>query len=325
MPTPKASGVELYEMPTPPMDFQTELASGLGLDPKRIPSRYLFDEMGSKLFDLQSRQPENYIGESENEIYSYFGPEIAKSLGEEVLIIEPGSGSSLKVGALLDVLQKPAGYVALDISREFMVKSVETLSERYPHLRVACILADFFHLESLPVPVSALGEKRVVFFPGNTIGHYDGDQAKELLESLKGLVGAGGKLLVGADLQKSPDIIQKAYRDRAQVADRFHLNLLQRANREAGSNFDLLKFRYDAVYDDEAQRAEMYVVSMASQAVTVGDREFKIANGERILTGVSYKYTAEQFQELAEGAGCRPVGLWLDSRHYFSVHLLEVL
>ncbi len=325
MPSPQASGVELYEMPTPVRDFATELADGLASDPKFIPSRYLFDEMGSKLFDLQSRQPENYIGESENEIYSYFGPEISKNLGEEVLIIEPGSGSSLKVSALLDVLQKPAGYVALDIAKEFMVKSVETLSERYPYLRAVCILADFFHLEPLPAPVSALGENRVVYFPGSTIGHYDREQAKQLLESLKGLVGTGGKLLVGADLQKSPDIIKNAYRDRAQVADRFHLNLLHRANREAGSNFDLLKFRYDAVYNEDEHCAEMYVVSMASQAVTVGGRKFNIANGELIRAGVSYKYTAEQFQELAEDAGCRPVGLWLDSRHYFSVHLLEVL
>ena len=100
---------------------------------------------------------------------------------------------------------------------------------------------------------------------------------------------------MGADLQKSPDIIKNAYRDRAQVADRFHLNLLHRANREAGSNFDLLKFRYDAVYNEDEHCAEMNVVSMASQAVTVGGRKFNIANGELIRAGVSYKYTAEQF------------------------------
>jgi dimethylhistidine N-methyltransferase len=323
MPSPPASGVDQYDMPIEVSDFRADLIEGLGSDPKSIPFKYLFDEKGSQLFDLQSRQPENYIGESENEIYTYFGPEIAKQLGEEVLVIEPGSGSCLKVGALLDVLEKPSGYVALDVSKEFMLKSVETLSERYQYLPLVSISADFFHLEPLPAPVAALGEKRLVFFPGSTIGHYDREQAVELLASFKKLAGSGGKILVGADLQKSPDIIKKAYKDQAQVADRFHLNLLRHANREAGANFDLLKFRYDAVYNEDEHRAEMYVVSMATQTVTVGDTKFEIANNERIRTGVAYKYTSEQFQELAEDAGCRPVGLWLDSRQYFSVHLLE--
>lgn len=323
MSSSQASGVDHYDMLTPVSNFRADLLEGLGSDPKSISSRYLFDEKGSALFDLQSRQPENYIGEAENEVYGYFGPEIAKDLGEGVLVVEPGCGSCLKVGALLDALEKPAGYVALDVSKQFMVKAVEALSERYPYLPMVCISADFFHLEPLPGPVAALGEKRLVFFPGSTIGLFERDQAVGLLQSFKELAGPGGKILVGADLQKSPDIIMKAYTDQAQVADRFHLNLLQRANREAGANFDLLKFRYEAIYRDDVHRVEMFVVSMATQAVTVGEQRFDIANGERIRTGVAYKYTAEQFQELAEDAGCRPVGLWLDSRQYFSVHLLE--
>ena len=320
----QASGVDQYEMLTTVSDFRADLVEGLGSDPKSIPVKYLFDQKGSELFVLETRQPEYYLGEAENEIFSYFGPEIAKALGEEVLVIEPGSGSSLKAHALLDVLEKPVGYVAIDISKEFMAKSMEALAEAYPHLPLACIVADFFHLEPLPAPVAALGEKRTVFFPGSTIGFYDRDEARQLLASLKNLAGPGGKILVGADLQKSPDLIKKAYRDQAQVADRFHLNLLLRANREAGSNFDLLKFRYDSVYNEDEHRVELYVVSMASQSVTVDDKNFPIANGERIRTGYAYKYTAEGFQELAEDAGCSPVGLWLDSRQYFSVHLLEV-
>jgi dimethylhistidine N-methyltransferase len=310
-------------MRTAPGDFAADLLEGLKANPKSLPSRYLFDERGAGLFDLQSRQPENYIGESENEIYSYFGPEIVKMLGENVLLIEPGSGPSLKVGALLDVLKKPAGYVALDVARDFMIKSVEALAEKYPYLPLVCISADFFQLEPLPGPVAALGESRTVFFPGNTIGHFGHAAARSLLESFRELSGPGGKILVGVDLPKSPDLIRKAYQDQAQVADRFHLNLLARSNREGGADFDLLKFRYEAKYNEDLQRAEMYVVSMASQSVTVGGQKFEIANNERILAGCSYQYAAEQFQELAEEAGCRPVGLWLDSRHYFSVHLLE--
>ena len=325
MATPRASGVDQYEMPVEAGDFRADLTDGLGSDPKTIPFKYLFDRRGSELFDLQARQPENYIGESENEIYSYFGPDIAKSLGPGVLVIEPGSGSCLKVGSLLDVLEKPAGYVAVDVSKEFMIRSVEILAERYPVLPLVCIAADYFHLEPLPGPVAALGDKRLVFFPGSTIGRYDRDVAVELLRSFRGLAGEGGKIMIGADLRKSPEIARNAHHDKGQVADRLHLNLLQRANREAGADFSLLKFRYDAAYNDDENRAETYIVSMASQKVTVGERTFAIANGERIRTSVAYQYTAEQFQEMAEDAGCRPVGLWLDSRQYFSVHLLEVL
>lgn len=323
MSSPQASGVDVYDMRTPSGDFGAELVEGLKASPKYLPSRYLFDVRGAELFDLQSRQPENYIGESENEIYSYFGSEIVKMLGENVLLIEPGSGPSLKVGALLDVLEKPAGYVAMDVAKDFMVKSVEALAEKYPYLPLVCISADFFHLEPLPGPVAALGERRTVFFPGNTIGHFDRDSARSLLASFRDLAGPGGKMLVGVDLPKDAKLIRKAYQDQAQVADRFHLNLLARANREGGADFDLLKFRYEARYNEELQRAEMYVVSMASQSVTIADQKFDIANNERILAGCSYQYATEQFQELAEEAGCRPVGLWLDSRHYFSVHLLE--
>lgn len=320
----QASGVDQYEMPTTGSDFRADLIEGLGSDPKSIPVKYLFDEKGSQLFDLETRQPEYYLGEAENEIYSYFGPEIAKALGEEVLVIEPGSGSSLKARSLLDVLEKPVGYVAMDLSKEFMVKSVEGLTEAYPYLPLVCISADYFHLEPLPAAVTALGDNRLVFFPGSTIGFYDRDDARRLLESFRELAGQGGKILVGVDLQKSPDLIKKAYQDEAQVVDRFHLNLLQRANREAGTDFDLLKFRYDSVYNEDEHRVEMYVVSMASQTVTIDGQECTIANGERIRSGLAYKYTAEQFQEMAEETGCRPIGLWLDSRQYFSVHLLEI-
>jgi L-histidine N-alpha-methyltransferase len=317
------SAVDQYDMLTTVSDFKADLVKGLGSDPKSIPSKYLFDKKGSELFDLETRQPEYYLAESEHEIYSYFGPEVARALGENVLIIEPGSGACIKVGLLMESFEKPAGYVAIDLSKEFMVKSVEKFAEKHPSLPLSCIAADYFHLDPMPATVAALGEKRLVFFPGSTIGFYDREEAIRLLASLRDLAGPGGKILVGADLQKSPDLIKKAYGDQAQVADRFHLNLLQRANREAGANFDLLKFRYDAVYNEDVHRVETYVVSMASQSVTVDDQKFEIANGERIRTGYAYKYTAEQFQELAEDAGCRPVGLWLDSRQYFSVHLLE--
>ena len=320
----QASGVDQYEMLTTGSDFRADLLEGLRSDPKSIPVKYLFDEKGSQLFDLETRQPEYYLGEAENEIYSYFGPEIAKALGEEVLVIEPGSGSSLKARSLLDVLEKPVGYVAIDLSKEFMVKSVEGLTEAYPNLPLVCISADYFHLEPLPAAVTALGDNRLVFFSGSTIGLYGRDDARRLLESFRELAGQGGKILVGVDLQKSPDLIKKAYQDEAQVVDRFHLNLLQRANREAGTDFDLLKFRYDSVYNEDEHRVEMYVVSMASQTVTIDGQECAIANGERIRSGLAYKYTAEQFQEMAEESGCRPIGLWLDSRQYFSVHLLEI-
>jgi uncharacterized SAM-dependent methyltransferase len=200
---------------------------------------------------------------------------------------------------------------------------MDSATERYPGLPTACVSADPSRLRDLPDPVKRLAEKRVLFCPGGMIGDFEYQEARELLDSFRGAAGPEGKILVGVDLAKPAEVLEKAYRDKAQITDRFHLNILHHANRELGTDFDLMKFRFESLYNEEKGRMELYVVSMASQKVSLEGQSFALANNERIRTQFSYKYTTDQFQGLVQEAGWRAVQLWMDSRRYFAAYLLE--
>jgi dimethylhistidine N-methyltransferase len=320
------SSTDCYEMQNGASDFRAELIAGLSAESKWLPTAHLFSPAGSKLFDLVRRQPEYYLVEVEDEIYGYFAAEIADSLGHEALLVDLGRGgdkAGKKVCSLLDSIERPAGYVAVDASPEVLQVAIDETAERYPGLPTACVSAEPFELRDLPDPVKRLAENRVLFCPGGMIGDLDHLEARALLASFQAVTGADGKILMGVDLRKPADIITKAYRDKAQITDRFHLNLLRHANRELGTDFDLMKFRFDAIYDEEKGRMELYVVSMASQEVSIDGQRFAIRNNERIRTQFSYKYTTDQLQTLVQEAGWRAVQLWMDSRRYFAAYLLE--
>ena len=304
-------------------DFGADLTEGLTREQKTIPPKYLYDKRGSELFELECQQPEYYLPEVEGEIFRQHASAMAPAFGTEAVLVEPGSGASKKVCALLDNMEDPAGYVAIDISTQFMKEAVQHLAELYPKLPMACVSADFFDLNRLPVPILRMGRSRVLFFPGSTIGNVEPVRARGLLASFRDLVGPDGVLLIGVDMEKPREIVESAYRDEQGVADQLHLNLLTRANRELDADFDRSRFRYETFYNADKCCMEMYLVSKEEQEVRVKDRNVVFEADEHIRTGSSYKYTPERFHDLAEKAGCEPVDMWTDSQNYFSVHLLR--
>ena len=318
----EASRADSYDLPNE-SDFRADVVGGLGADPKWLPSKYLYDSAGLKLLDLMCRQPEYYLPAAEDEIYGYFAPDIGRALGSGSVVLHTGRLSTESVRLLLDSMDTPAGYVAVGPSREALQPALDAVTDVYPALPTVCVIGGVGDLAGLPEAVRQLGENRTVFCPGGIIGDVEQAEARELLVGLAGVAGPEGKILIGVDLEKPVELLMKAYGDKAQIADRFHLNLLQRANRELGADFDLMKFRYEAAYNAEKGRMEMYVVSMASQSVSVGEETFSLANNERIRTQISYKYTTDQFQDLVTAAGLKAVQLWLDSKKYFSAYLLE--
>jgi uncharacterized SAM-dependent methyltransferase len=227
------------------------------------------------------------------------------------------------VFALLDNMEEPAGYVGVGASREVMQPLVDAVAERFPALRPVSIASDDLVLGDLPDSVKGISESRVVFCPGGVIGDCEAEDGQALLKSFQSVVGPGGKILVGVDLEKPREAILAAYQDQSQIIDRFHLNMLQRANSELGANFDLMKFRFESRFDSDRGCIEMFVVSMARQTVKLDDQTFQLANNERILTQVSYKYSQERFQALAHEAGASATQLWVDSEKRVSTYLLE--
>lgn len=295
----------------------------LSANPRTLPCKLFYDELGSALFDQICELPEYYPTRTETAIFEQHGEAMARCLGPHALLIELGSGSSVKTRLILDRLVQPAGYVPIEISGEHLKKTVEVLHRDYPDLAIEPICADYTLPVELPDELLATG-RPVVFFPGSTIGNFHPDEAVEFLRRLGTLVHAGGGLLIGVDLKKDRAILEAAYDDAAGVTARFNLNMLVHLNRELKTDFNLQTWRHRAKYDERAGRIEMHLVSNCAQSVRVGDRVFRFGQGETIRTEVSYKYAEEEFSALATTAGFRPVQIWTDPDRLFSVHFLEI-
>jgi dimethylhistidine N-methyltransferase len=290
---------------------------------KEIQCKYLYDERGSQLFDAICELEEYYPTRTEMRIMDQHGAEMAELLGSGILLIEYGSGSSTKTPILLRHLQRPAGYVPIDIAREHLLRSAERLKSEFPQLKILPVCTDYtmpFELPEIDRPVS----RRVVYYPGSTIGNFHPDEARQFLRRIAGVCGSGGGLLLGVDLRKSPEILEPAYNDSAGVTAAFNLNLLERINRELGADFDLDQFEHRAIYNEERSRIEMHLISRRDQTVRVAGRAFSFETGETILTECSYKYTFEGFAELAASAGFNVKRVWTDDQQLFSVQYLTV-
>lgn len=304
-------------------DVLDEIHEGLSRLQKRLPSKYFYDECGSALFDRITELPEYYVPRTEQAIMRDHLQDIAEALGERVLLVELGSGSSLKVRLLLDVLKRPAGYVPVDISREHMQNAAQAISADYPDLPVTPVCADFMQSFELPA-LGGNAARPVTYFPGSTIGNFEPPMASRLLRVIAGTLGPGGRLLIGFDLRKDKSLLESAYNDSAGITAAFNLNMLTRLNREFGADFDTGHFRHRAFFNDDLGRIEMHLVSVVEQQATVDGRRYSFRAGETIHTENSYKHTPESFAEIAAHANMKPLSTWTDENDWFCVMLLEV-
>jgi len=296
---------------------------GLRQPKKTLPCKYFYDAAGSKLFDQICALEEYYPTRTELGILRAHAAAMAAQLGPDLLLIEYGSGSSVKTRLLLDRLKRPAAYVPVDISREHLMETVWALRLDYPGLAVEPVCADFnarFALPRLSRPVA----RRAVYFPGSTIGNLSGSGAIALMAGVARLVGPGGVLLVGVDLKKDPRVLERAYDDAEGVTAAFNLNLLARLNRELDADFDLQHFSHRAVWVEATSRIEMHLVSECEQVAHLDGVEIHFARGETICTEHSHKYTLDGFARLAQRAGFVVRRVWTDPAQRFSVQLLEV-
>ena len=300
-------------------DYADALLAGLRSHPKQIPCKYFYDAQGSHLFEKICATPEYYPTRTELSLLHRHAADIAELIGPDAEIMEFGAGAGEKIRPLLDALDRPRAYLPIDISGSYLRSIAARLRSEYPALAIEPIVADFTRGLSMP-PSSAA--RRIGFFPGSTIGNFEPEEARQFLMQSASLLKGGG-LLIGVDLVKDPNVLHAAYNDSAGVTAAFNKNLLVRANREAGANFDVDRFAHYAFYNPLLRRIEVYLVSSIAQRVTVCGRQIAFAEGEAIHTEWSYKYTVEDFRALAASAGFVPHAVWCDPGRLFSLHWLE--
>lgn len=299
-----------------------ELLRGLTRTPKQLSSAYLYDELGSCLFDRICELPEYYLTRTETGILAEHADEIARLVADQALLVELGSGASTKTRLLLDALPQLAGYVPVDISRSHLMGASQRLRVAYPHLEVLPVCADFTQSFALPSPAHP-ARRVVVFFPGSTIGNFDPPEAIQLLALVRQIAGTSAGLVIGYDLRKDPAIFERAYNDSAGVTAAFNLNVLARLNRDLGASFDLTAFRHEAVWNEADSRIEMHLISQRDQWARVGGVAIRFTRGERLVTEHCHKYTRESFSAQARAAGWSASAAWSDEKRYFQVEYLD--
>ena len=301
-------------------DFAAAVLDGLSRPRKTLPCRFFYDARGSELFEEITRLPEYYPTRTETAILEAHAAEMADGVPAGGVLVEFGSGSSLKTEILLRHLPQLATYVCVDVSESALAGAAERLAQRFHALDVRPIVGDFSR--GVAFPADLLDRPKTGFFPGSTIGNLVPDEAAELLATFRTSLGPGGRLIVGADLKKDARLLHMAYNDTQGVTAAFNLNLLVRINRELAGTFDLGAFRHEAIYNPREGRIEMHLKSLRRQVVGVLGRPFHFGAGERIHTENSYKYTVAQFHDLARSAGWEPHRVWTDADDLFSMHEL---
>jgi L-histidine Nalpha-methyltransferase len=305
--------------------FAQDVARGLRSKPKRLPSKYLYDEVGSALFDAITRLPEYYLTRAETEILSQWGWQIVRVLDAPLDFVELGSGSAIKTRLLIGEalrVQPQLRYSPIDISTEAIRASSMALVESYPALSVRAYAGDYFDVLASHALVSE--RKMLAMFMGSNIGNYEPEEAKQLFSLLGEALRPGDGLLLGADLKKDAATLELAYDDPAGVTAAFDRNLLVRINRELDGAFDLAKFAHVVHYDETRGSVDSFLEARERMSVPIRSLGLRVAlsSGERIHTESSYKFSDEEIAALGRAAGFRQRAVWHDGGKRFGVQLL---
>jgi dimethylhistidine N-methyltransferase len=307
----------IVDLPRVRQDALAEVLAGLAREPRELPSKYFYDEVGSELFERICELPEYYLTRAELQLMERHAASIAAFVGPHCRLIEFGCGSGRKTRMLLARL-RPAEFIPVDISRRALEQACGALAGEFASLPITALCGDYTN--PIDFPFSAASGRRAVYFPGSTVGNFSRADTVAFLARIADIVGPGGALVIGVDLKKSPARLHAAYNDARGVTARFNLNLLSHLNRRFAADFDPGAFEHVAFYDEALGRIEMQLRSRLAQTVSIGGRRFAFAAGEPIRTEISCKYSLVEFQELGRNAGFDPIRFWLDDAELFSVH-----
>lgn len=299
-----------------------EVLSGLSLAPKRLPPKLFYDEHGSHLFEQITELPEYYVTRTERAIFEEYATQIVSQAGSNLTLVELGAGSASKTRLLVEALarrQLLVSFYPVDVSASALKAAVSTLNGHIRNLRVHPIVSDY----SKHMPLLSLPGQKLVLFIGSTIGNFETEEAIHFLQRIHDSLRPGDALLLGFDMVKSPKRLYAAYNDAQGVTADFNKNVLARINRELGGQFDLEAFRHVALWNPGMSRIEMHLESCVEQKVWIRDlgKVFGFAEGERIHTENSYKFTPASIANLLRQGGFDVERSWTDSHRWFSTVL----
>ncbi len=305
--------------------FAEDVAAGLRASPKRLPSKYLYDRIGSALFDAIMHLPEYYLSNAETDVLRECGWEIVRVLDEPFDFLELGSGSAVKTRLLIAEALRVQGqlrYSPIDISTDALQTSSMALVEAYPGLSIRAYAGDYFDV--LASKTLQFERRVLAMFMGSNIGNYEPAEAVRILRLLSAALRPGDGLLLGTDLKKDRATLEAAYDDPLGVTAAFNKNILERINQQLGGNFDLRNFEHVVHYDEERGSVDSFLEARRSADVAIDAIGLRLAfaAGERIHTESSYKFSDRDVARLGATAGFRSSSTWHDRAQRFSVHLL---
>ena len=309
----------------PLADFAEDVRRGLSSNPKQLFPKYLYDELGSQLFEAICLLPEYYPTRAENEILTRYADEIVELTGRPNTLVEMGSGSASKTRLLIEALfrtQSDLLFIPVDISASALESSSRILLQSYPRLRIEAYAAEYFN--GLKELSNTQRGRTLALFLGSNISNFEPPDALRFLRAMRAMLRLGDALLLGADLKKDREILEAAYNDAHGVTAAFSRNILARINRELGGHFDLRTFSHHAFFNDDQSRIEIHLESNQSQTINIDrlDQEFQFAAGELIHAENSYKYDRDEIAALALQSGFKWERTWLDQKEQFSSNLL---
>ncbi|MHA7773484.1 L-histidine N(alpha)-methyltransferase [Roseibium sp. M-1] len=302
--------------------FRDSILAGLTAERKTISSKWLYDDVGSHLFEAITELDAYYPTRTEISILEKHAKSYRRLPGARGAMVELGSGSSRKTDLLLSAFPDLSVYMPIDISANHLKAAAERVRRAYPSLAVIPVAADFTQpfgqlplLPELPV---------LVFFPGSTIGNFERSEASALLANIRAAM-PEATMIVGVDQPKNEAVLREAYDDPAGITAAFNQNLLQRINRELGAEFDLASFAHRAVWNSGESRIEMHLESLRAQTVDIAGTAIPFREGETIHTENSHKYDEAAFEVIAGEGGWRVLDRNSDENGWFSVYTLEAI
>jgi L-histidine N-alpha-methyltransferase len=305
----------------PARNDRSELVEGLLAHPARIPPKYLYDAVGSALFEAICELPEYYLTRTERGIFAAHRDAIAAAAGRHRQFVDLGAGDCRKGEWWLDALA-PRRFIAVDISVAAIESALARMAAAHPGIEFTGVITDFSRTLDLAGDLDP-GPPVTFFYPGSSIGNFTPDEALRLLAQIRRLCGRQGGLLIGVDLPKDEARLAAAYDDAVGVTAAFNRNVLNHVNALVGCAFDPAAFRHVAFYNAPASRVEMHLEALHAQCVVLDGRERVFAPGERIHTENSYKYEPQAFAALLRRAGFADVAVWRDEAGDFAVYYAE--
>ena len=294
---------------------RAELIAGL-LAPAAFTSpKYLYDALGSRLFEAITELPEYYPTRTEAAIFKAYAADMAALQPAAATMVDLGAGNCAKAASLFQAFA-PARYVAVDISVEFLRQALGSLQAQHPKLPMVGVGMDFSSAFSLP-PQAGSGP-HVLFYPGSSIGNFTPETALRFLQQLRSACDGGG-LLIGVDLSKPRALLEPAYDDALGVTAAFNRNLLMHLNAVIGSDFKLADWQHVAFFNQADSRIEMHLQALRAVDVRWPGGVRKFAKDERIHTENSYKWRQADFAKLLLSAGFAQTRAWTDERGWFAV------